>query len=133
MYNELERKKMEHNGQSEIYEMDLQIKKEGEKQNLKAVQYETEQLTLDNQLLAAHKKFTQNQELEKAELTMQKECLTDNVLKSKVLDTTQRIYQKLHISEMKVVNMGGADNQDPAGQLLAQMMSTYNAISEGMK
>jgi hypothetical protein len=29
--------------------------------------------------------------------------------------------------------MSGSQNQDPAGQLLAQMMTSYNAISEGMK
>jgi hypothetical protein len=54
-------------------------------------------------------------------------------LKAKVLETTENIYNKLRISEMKVVNMSGAQNQDPAGQLLAQMMTSYNAISEGMK
>jgi len=49
------------------------------------------------------------------------------------LETTENIYKQLHISEMKVVNMSGAENQDPAGQLLAQMMNTYNTVSDGMK
>jgi len=49
-----------------------------------------------------------------------------------VLETTESIYSSLNISEMKVINMGG-NNQDPAGQLLAQMMNTYNAVSDGMK
>ena len=110
MHNELERKRMQQNGQSAIYEMDLKIKREAQKQKLKEAEHQTEQLALDNELLAADKEFKQDQELERAELEMQKECLTDNVLKAQVLDTTQRIYQRLRVSEMKVVNMGGADN-----------------------
>lgn len=35
MYNELERKKLEFNGQSEVYQMELEVKKEGKKQQLK--------------------------------------------------------------------------------------------------
>lgn len=35
MYNELERKKLEFNGKSEVYQMELEIKKESKKQELK--------------------------------------------------------------------------------------------------
>lgn len=133
MYNELERKKFEFSGQSEIFEMEQQIKLEAEKQKLKQVQYQTEQMALDNELMAKNKKAKQELENEKNQLQLQAECYTDNVLKAKVLETTENIYKRLHISEMKVVNMSGAQNQDPAGQLLAQMMTSYNAISEGMK
>lgn len=133
MYNELERKKLEFSGQSEIFEMEQQIKLEAEKQKLKQVQYQTEQMALDNELMAKNKRRQQELEIEKNQLRLQAECYTDNVLKAKVLDTTENIYKRLHISEMKVVNMSGAQNQDPAGQLLAQMMTSYNAISEGMK
>ena len=69
----------------------------------------------------------------KAELQLKAECYTDNVLKAKVLETTENIYKRLNISEMKVINMSGGENQDPAGQLLAQMMNTYNTVSDGMK
>jgi len=37
---------------------------------------------------------------------------------------------------MKVVNIGGggtSGNQDPAGQLIGQMLASYKAISEGMQ
>jgi len=39
MWNELERKKLEFNGASEIFNMELQIKKEVENQKLKKVEY----------------------------------------------------------------------------------------------
>jgi len=90
-------------------------------------------MALDNELIAKNKRIQQSLENDKNKLKLQAECYTDNVLKAKVLETTENIYQRLHISEMKVVNMSGAQNQDPAGQLLAQMMTSYNAISEGMK
>lgn len=133
MYNELERKKLEFNGKSEIYQMELEIKKEAKKQELKNAQYETEQQALDNVLETNRKRTKQIHDSQKAQLQLQAECYTDNVLKAKVLDTTENIYRKLNISEMKVINMSGASNQDPAGQLLAQMMNTYNTVSDGMK
>lgn len=133
MYNELERKKLEFNGQSELYAMKLQIDKEAQKQNLKKVEYETEQLALDNQLNCEDKRTKQRLQHMQNELKMKAECYTENILKAKVLETTESIYKQLHISEMKVVNMSGNNNQDPAGQLLAQMMNTYQAVSSGMK
>lgn len=133
MYNELERKKLEFNGKSEVYQMELQIKKESKTQELKQVQYATEQQTLDNALQSNNKRAKQQQDTLKAQLKVQAECYTDNVLKAKVLETTENIYKQLNISEMKVINMSGSENQDPAGQLLAQMMNTYNTVSDGMK
>jgi hypothetical protein len=59
MYNELERKKLEFNGKSEIYQMELEIKKEAKKQELKNVQYETEQQALDNVLETNRKRTKQ--------------------------------------------------------------------------
>ena len=56
MYNELERKKLEFNGKSEIYQMELEVKKEAKKQELKNVQYETEQQALDHQLESNRKR-----------------------------------------------------------------------------
>jgi len=52
---------------------------------------------------------------------MKSEAYTPNVLKSMVLQSTERIYQHLGIRDMKVINVGGggsSGNQDPAGQLL---------------
>jgi hypothetical protein len=59
MYNELERKKLEFNGKSEVYQMELQIKKESKTQELKQVQYATEQQTLDNALQSNNKRAKQ--------------------------------------------------------------------------
>jgi hypothetical protein len=52
-----------------------------------------------------------------------------------VLESTERIYKHLGISDMKVVNISGgaSGNQDPAGQLIGQMLASYKAISEGMQ
>ena len=133
MLNELERKKLEFNGKSEVYQMELEIKMESKKQNLKQVQYATEQQALDNVLQTNNKRTKQMHDTMKAELQLKAECYTDNVLKAKVLETTENIYKRLNISEMKVINMSGGENQDPAGQLLAQMMNTYNTVSDGMK
>lgn len=68
MYNELERKKLEFSGQSEIFEMEQQIKLEAEKQKLKQVQYQTEQMALDNELMAKNKRVQQELENDKNKL-----------------------------------------------------------------
>ena len=53
-----------------------------------------------------------------------------------VLETTASIYKNLNIREMKVVNMsgGGADggSQDPAGQLIGQVMASVKSIGDQM-
>ena len=66
------------------------------------------------------------------ELKMQAECYTDNVMKAKVLDTVKTVYSNLKISEMKVINMGDG-SQDPAGQLVAQMLTSYKTLSAAIK
>jgi len=56
-------------------------------------------------------------ELEKKELKIKNDGFTPNVLKSMVIDTTQKIYENINIKEMRVLNMGGKDgqgNHDPA-------------------
>jgi hypothetical protein len=65
------------------------------------------------------------------ELKMKAECYTDNIMKSMILETTKDVYRNLRIPEMKVVNMGSG-SQDPAGQLVAQMMASYKTLSEAM-
>jgi len=49
-----------------------------------------------------------------------------------VLDTTKDIYKSLNIKDMRVLNMGGGKdgNQDPAGQLLGQMLASYKTIAD---
>jgi hypothetical protein len=70
--------------------------------------------------------------MQKEELKMKAECYTDNILKSMLLDTTKEIYQSVRIPEMRVINMGPG-SQDPAGQLIAQMMTSYNSLSKALK
>jgi len=51
-----------------------------------------------------------------------------------VLDTTKDIYRNLDIKDMKVVNMGGeGGNQDPAGQLLGQMVNSYKTMTSQLE
>ena len=63
---------------------------------------------------------------------MKAECYTDNIMQSMILETTRDVYKSLKIPEMKVINMGPG-SQDPAGQLIAQMMTSYNSISASLK
>ena len=53
-------------------------------------------------------------------------------MKAKVLDTVKTVYSNLKISEMKVINMGDG-SQDPAGQLVAQMLTSYKTLSAAIK
>jgi len=81
---------------------------------------------LQNQLeleaLQKEQEFTQQVD----QLKLKNDCYTQNVINSMVLDTTKDIYKNIDIKEMKVVNMGGENgNQDPAGQLLGQMVNSY--------
>lgn len=48
---ELEKKRLQFQGQNELYEIQMQIKKEGEKQKLNNVKFDTQQMELDNKLL----------------------------------------------------------------------------------
>lgn len=65
------------------------------------------------------------------ELKIKNECYTQNVLRKMVLDTTKDIYSHIAIKDMKMINMGGEEgNQDPAGQLLGQVMNSYKQITE---
>lgn len=57
-----------------------------------------------------------------------------NVLDAMALEATVKVYEKLRIDSMSVVNMaGGEGNKDVAGQLIGNMMASYKAISEGLK
>lgn len=69
---------------------------------------------------------------QKEMLKMKAECYTDNIMKSMILDTTKDVYKSLNIPEMKVINMGEG-SKDPAGQLIAQMMTSYKTLSSSLK
>jgi hypothetical protein len=50
-----------------------------------------------------------------------------------ILDTQKDIYRNISIKDMRMVNMGGENgNQDPAGQLLGQMINSYKQISDSI-
>lgn len=61
------------------------------------------------------------------ELKIKSEGYKEPVLKAMVLESTERVYKQLGIRDMKVVNIAGGANgsQDPAGQLIGQMLASY--------
>tara|TARA_B110000285_G_C14803595_1_gene458654 strand:- start:177 stop:545 length:369 start_codon:yes stop_codon:yes gene_type:complete len=121
MQLELEKKRMEFNGQNEIYNIELQIKKQLETNKLNEVKYEAQQIDLDNKLKIADKNKTQELAHFQKQLAIKEKGLTPNVMQAMVLETTENIYKHLNISEMKVINMNGggaSGTQDAAGQLI---------------
>jgi len=121
MQLELEKKRMEFQGNNEIYNIELQIKKQFETNKLNDVKYQAQQVDFDNRLKLADKNKQQELAHFQKQLKIKEEGLTDNILKAMVLETTENIYKHLNISEMKVVNMNnGSGNQacDVVGQLL---------------
>jgi len=47
---ELEKKRLQFRGDNQMYEIELKMKKEAENQKYNKIVYETQQLTLDNEL-----------------------------------------------------------------------------------
>ena len=90
---------------------------------------------MDNKLKIADKNKQQELAHFQKQLAIKEKGLTPNVLKAMVLETTESIYKNLNISEMKVVNMSGGGaggSQDPAGQLIGQVMASVKSIGEQM-
>lgn len=114
--NTLNRKKLQFAQERELYNIELQINKETEKQKLKKEENNTEKIGLEKADLIKQQEFAHMRQMYK----IQSECFTENVMKNKLLETTKSIYEHLNISEMKVINMGGtgSGNEDPAGQLI---------------
>jgi len=132
---ELDKKRLEFNGDQELYQIELAIKKEAENQRLNKIKFETQQQNLDNELEKDAKRKKIEFDNMAALLKIKDQGYTDNVLKAMILDTTKDIYKSLNIKELKVCNLGGAGsggNQDTAGQLIAQVAASYKAISESM-
>jgi len=82
---------------------------------LKLAEYETAKLISAEEDRKKQIEFKHQKEL----LQIKSEGYTDQVLKSMVLESTERIYRNLRIN-MKVVNVGGNNggHQDTAGQLI---------------
>jgi hypothetical protein len=98
---------------------------------LKLAEYETAKLISAEEDRKKQLEFKHQKEL----LKIKSDGYTDPVLKSMVLDSTERIYRNLKIGDMRVVNVGGNNggHQDTAGQLIGQMMASYKSISDSMK
>lgn len=64
-------------------------------------------MNLDNELEKQKKKEAAEFANMERTLAIKEKGYTENVLKAMVLDTTKDIYQRLKISEMKVVNIAG--------------------------
>lgn len=109
----------------------MRIEYETEVQKLKLAEFETAKLISAEEDRKKQIEFKH----QKDQLKIKSDGYTDNVLKSMVLESTERIYRNLKIGDMRVVNVGGNNgaHQDTAGQLIGQMMASYKAISENMK
>jgi hypothetical protein len=120
---ELEKKRLEFQGDNQLYQIELAIKKEAENQRLNKVKFETQQMNLDNELEKDEKRKKIEFDNMAQLLKIKDQGYTDNVLKAMILDTTKDIYKSLNIKELKVCNLGGGQggNQDTAGQLIAQV------------
>lgn len=124
---------MELRAEKEKYENQLTVAKEAEQRKLKQVQYETRKVEVENSLELERMKKEQLFAQEEAQLKLKNDCYTENVLKSMILDTQKDIYRNISIKDMRMVNMGGENgNQDPAGQLLGQMINSYKQISDSI-
>lgn len=63
-------------------------------------------------------------------LKIQKEGLTENIIKHNALEACEEIYKQLNISEMSVINMGGAGD---SGNAMAKAIAQYQQVSKVMK
>lgn len=131
MNNQLVQKKKELENEQQKAAVALRIDYEAEIQKLKLAEYETAKLISAEEDRKKQLEFKHQKEL----LKIKSDGYTDPVLKSMVLDSTERIYRNLKIGDMRVVNVGGNNggHQDTAGQLIGQMMASYKSISDSMK
>lgn len=91
----------------------MRIEYEEEVQKLKLAEFETAKLISAEEDRKQQQVFKHQKEL----LKIKSEGYTDKVLKSMVLESTERIYRNLKIGDMRVVNVGGNNggHQDTAG------------------
>ena len=67
-------------------------------------------------------------------MAMKNEGLKGNILKSMMLETFEKIYSNLRIDQMRVINIGGGDNQkDVVGSMIAKVMTSFQEISKGLE
>merc|ERR1711934_589831 len=131
---ELAKKKAALNAEKDLVDIELAIKKEEQQRKLLAARFESNKNQKEYQLKLEQMAKDQEFEQLREGLNIKNESYTPNVLKSMVLDTTKDIYKSLNIKDMRVLNMGGGKdgNQDPAGQLLGQMLCSYKTIADQM-
>jgi len=131
MSNDLQKKRVELENEADKHALALKIEYEKEKQKLKIAEFETQDMLRQEADKVKQQDFKHTEQLLKIKAYGYKEP----VLKAMVLESTERIYQHLGINDMKVVNIagGGAGSQDPAGQLIGQMVASYKSISESMQ
>jgi len=133
---ELQKKKMQLNAEKDAVENELAIKREADVKKLNEAKFATRLKEVENQLALEQMRKDQEMEQMKTLLKIKNDSYTPNVLKSMVLDTTKDIYKSLNIKDMRVLNMGGGKdgaNQDPAGQLLGQMLMSQKMLAEQMQ
>lgn len=104
---ELAKKRIQLNGDNEVFRIKQNTAQEAQQQKLNQVRYETEQSALDNELAKTKKREDKELLLTEKTLAIKEKGYTENVLKAMVLDTQKDIYRQLRIDSMKVVNVGG--------------------------
>lgn len=57
-------------------------------------------------------------EAEKAVYKMRNELITDNIIENKILSTTEAIYYRTSIRDLKMLNFGSDDNKDATGKVV---------------
>lgn len=114
---------------------EITVKKEQEFQKVEEAKLKTRQIGIDFEIKELNSKHEMEMKQMAAELKVKKDGYSENVLKSMVIENTEKIYKHLRIDSMKVVNVGGegGKGQDSAGQLMANMMASYKSITEGLK
>lgn len=115
---EMQQRRIELAARQELFEMQKRVEKQSKILELANAEHQTDATKLDNSMELEDKSFQQSLKHQEQELEMKGRLYSDNVLKAMCLQATERIYQSLRISNMKVLNIGGGSggsSQDPAG------------------
>ena len=116
------------------FENVINIKELQNNQRLTEVKNDTSQQEAKFEREIAQKRKDQEfAEMEK-ELAIQTKYYKPNVLQAMLLDSTNRIYQKLYITNLTVTNVSGMEGgNDSTGKILAQAVAGFKAVDKAIK
>jgi len=130
-YFEHEKQVMTLESEKQKLQVQNEIAQEEENAKLTRVRAIQTQLEIDDELKAQEKREMMKLKLMGEEYKTKTAGYTPQVMQAKVLETTERVYEHLGISNMSVINCGSG-GQDSAGQLISQMFASYKAITGEM-